>query len=43
MSNQNDDAEKSHEPPPHKLEEARKKGALGLAAELNTAASNAGL
>ncbi len=43
MSGQQDDAEKSHEPTQHKLQEARKKGELVRSADLNTAAAYGGV
>ena len=39
---QGDDAEKTHEPTQHKLDEARKKGELARSADLNTAGSYGG-
>ncbi len=42
MSGQSDDAEKSHEPTQHKLDEARKKGELARSADLTAAAAYAG-
>ncbi|WGW04639.1 EscU/YscU/HrcU family type III secretion system export apparatus switch protein [Tropicibacter oceani] len=43
MSDQDDSAEKSHEPSPRKLEEARKKGEIPRAPDLSTAMSYLGL
>lgn len=42
MSGQSDEAEKSHEPTQHKLDEARKKGELGRSADLTAAAAYLG-
>src|SRR6056297_542325 len=39
---QDDEAEKTHEPTQHKLDEARKKGELARSADLNTAGSYGG-
>lgn len=39
MAEQNDEAEKSHEPTPHKLQEARKKGDIARSADVTTAAA----
>ncbi|PVA09692.1 flagellar biosynthesis protein FlhB [Pelagivirga sediminicola] len=43
MSGQSDDAEKSHEPTQHKLDEARKKGELARSADLTAAAAYVGI
>ena len=43
MAGPQDDAEKSHEPTQHKLDEARKKGELARSADLTTAAAYLGL
>ncbi|WP_114965492.1 EscU/YscU/HrcU family type III secretion system export apparatus switch protein [Alkalilacustris brevis] len=43
MSDQGDAGEKTHEPTPRKLDEARRKGEVPRAADLTTAASYAGL
>ncbi|WP_390911619.1 EscU/YscU/HrcU family type III secretion system export apparatus switch protein [Pseudosulfitobacter sp. SM2401] len=43
MSGQDDDTEKSFDPTPKKLEDARKKGEIARSTDLNTAASYAGL
>ena len=42
MAEKNDEAEKSHEPTPHKLREARKKGDIARSADVTTAAAYAG-
>jgi flagellar biosynthetic protein FlhB len=42
MSDQDDEADKSHEPTQHKLDEARKKGEVARSADMTTAASYAG-
>jgi len=43
MSGQSDEADKSFEPTPQKLEKARKKGEFARSADLHTAAGYAGL
>ncbi|WP_397541801.1 EscU/YscU/HrcU family type III secretion system export apparatus switch protein [Roseovarius salis] len=43
MAQSDDDADKSHEPTRHKLEEARKKGEIARSADLNTAAAYGGI
>ncbi|KIC49631.1 flagellar type III secretion system protein FlhB [Tateyamaria sp. ANG-S1] len=43
MSNQDDDSDKSFDPTPHRLQEARKKGEIAKSADLHTAAAYAGL
>ncbi|MEO1732546.1 MAG: flagellar type III secretion system protein FlhB [Pseudomonadota bacterium] len=43
MSDQNDSADKSFEPTPHKLQQARKKGEVAKSVDLMTAAAYAGL
>jgi len=43
MSDQDDTAEKSHEPTPRKLEKAREKGEIARSTDLNTAAGYLGL
>jgi len=42
MAGPDEEAEKTHEPTPHKLEEARKKGEVPRSADLNTAAAYGG-
>ncbi|WP_299847474.1 flagellar biosynthesis protein FlhB [uncultured Roseovarius sp.] len=42
MAGQDDDTEKTHEPTPHKLNEARKKGEIARSADLTTAAAYGG-
>src|SRR6056297_561231 len=42
MSGQDDEADKSHEPTQHKLDEARKKGEVARSADMTTAAAYAG-
>ncbi len=42
MAAQDENTEKTHEPTPHKLNEARKKGELARSADLNTAAAYGG-
>lgn len=42
MAGPDDDTDKSHEPTPHKLAEARKKGEVPRSADLNTAAAYGG-
>lgn len=43
MSGQDEDSDKSFDPTPHKLQEARKKGEVAKSADLHTAAAYAGL
>ena len=43
MSDQGDDQDKSFDPTPHKLQEARRKGEVAKSVDLQTAASYAGL
>ena len=42
MAGRDDDTEKTHEPTPHKLSEARKKGEIARSADLTTAAAYGG-
>ena len=42
MADQSDDTEKTHDPTPHKLSEARKKGDIARSADLTTAAAYGG-